>query len=303
MAWFESLYLAGSFDASVSGRAAAWLLIAPVVLFAMLEGFLPRPAGVPPVGGRRHLVNFGLGLSGLAVQMLFPLGSVTAALLAQRLGWGLAAWGAQGWQRVIVCLAAVPAAVAAHSFALYWLHRAMHAVPLLWRVHRVHHADRALDLSTAFRHHPLEAIVTLPVRLGVVLALGLPVWAALAADGVMLAGSLLKHMDARLPPGIDRALGLVLATPRLHRLHHSVYPAETDSNFGNTLIVWDRLFGTLRLPSGALDEASPGRIGLGAAHDAIADSLPLQLLLPLREPPARLGCDELHWENTPNSGL
>lgn len=135
----------------------------------------------------------------------------------------------------------------------------MHAVPVLWRIHRVHHTDPVLDISTGLRHHPLEHLVGAPVALAVVALLGLPLWAALLTDAVLLAGALLKHLDGDLPAPVERWAALLLATPTVHRLHHSAAVAETDSSFGNLVIVWDRLFGTFRDPAlGNSDLGGPG---------------------------------------------
>lgn len=254
---------------------ALYIYCGLVVAFAVLELALPDRTRARAQAGRRNLTNFALGIFGVALLGLFPVGTLATALLAQERQWGL--FNHLAAHPAILVLAAI----AAQTFVLYWTHRAFHAVKPLWRVHRVHHADPALDLSTALRHHPLETLLSAPLHYGVVLALGLPIWAALLTDFVLFAGSLFKHLDIGLPRPLTRALGLVLATPDLHRYHHSEQVAETDSNFGNTLIVWDRLFGTFHPSS----PAGPARLGLGQAHDRVADRLAWQLGLPLRDPP------------------
>lgn len=248
-----------------------------IVIFAVVEIALPGREAERATGGKRNITNFALGLLGSALLALFPVGTLATALIASENGLGLFNNVTAHPAMVIV------SAIAGQTFVLYWLHRAMHAFSPLWRIHRVHHADRTLDLSTGLRHHPAEVLLTAPFHYGVVLALGLPVWAALLTDFALFAGALFKHLDITLPRPLDRALGTVFATPGLHRYHHSEKVSETDSNFGNLVIVWDRLFGTLHpsLPEG------PDRIGLGDAHDGVADGFGWQLSLPLRDPPEK----------------
>ncbi|WAT18978.1 sterol desaturase family protein [Aurantiacibacter sp. MUD11] len=248
-----------------------------VVAFAMVELALPDRQRGRAVAGKRNVVNFALGLIGMGLLGLFPVGTLASALLAREEQWGL--FNHVDAHPVLVLLAAI----ATQTFVLYWIHRATHAFRPLWRIHRVHHADTTLDLSTGLRHHPVEVLLTAPFHYAVVIALGLPVWAALLTDFLMFAGSLFKHLDIALPRRLERALGTIFATPALHRYHHSEKVAETDSNFGNLVIIWDRLFGTYHAPQ----PQGPARIGLGTEHDGVADRLGWQLRLPLQDPPRK----------------
>lgn len=278
----------GAWDALgafLSGQALP-VYIALLVLFAALELLLPagqanRPGQNAVQGMRsssgRYLVNFGLPIIGMVLFAALPLGSAGTALLAREHGWGL--FNLIDMPAPLVLLAALTV----RTLAMYWLHRIMHAVPVLWRVHRVHHTDPVLDVSTGLRHHPLEQLLGAPVALAVVVALGLPLWAALLTDAVLLAGALLKHLDGDLPKPVERWAALVLATPTVHRLHHSAAVAETDSNFGNLVIVWDRLFGTFRDPA----QGNPARLGLGDRFDPGAHDLWQQLQVGLRDPQAK----------------
>lgn len=259
------------------GAEALFIYCGLVVLFAVVELALPDRQRGRAQAGRRNLTNFALGIIGIALLALFPVGTLATALLAQEQQIGL--FNHVAAHPALVLLAAI----AAQTFTFYWIHRLFHAVKPLWRIHRVHHSDTTLDLSTALRHHPLETLLTAPLHYGVVLALGLPVWAALLTDFALFAGSLFKHLDIGLPRPLARALGLVLATPELHRYHHSERVAETDSNFGNTLIVWDRLFGTFH----KAESTGPDRIGLGIEHDLVADHLGWQLAMPATDPPKK----------------
>lgn len=266
--------LAGEGLADFLSEQALPVYVALLVLFAGLELALGagKPRSAPP--SRRYLVNFGLPIISMLLVALLPLGTAGAALLARDHGWGLFNTIATSAPLVLL------AGLAARTLAAYWVHRLMHAVPVLWRIHRVHHTDPVLDVSTGLRHHPFELLISAPVGLAVVIALGLPLWATLLADFVLLAGSLFKHLDGDLPQPVERWAGLVLATPANHRLHHSTAVAQTDSNFGNLVIVWDRLFGTYLDPA----RNSPARLGLGDRFDPGAHDLWQQLRVGLVDP-------------------
>ncbi len=246
-----------------------------IAVFILLELALAKPAGPRPGSGKRQIVNFALLFMGFGLLALFPLGTAAASLLASERGWGL--FNSFDAHPVIM----LAAAILVHTFLAYWMHRLMHSVPAFWRLHRVHHSDPSPDLSTGVRHHPLELLMAAPVYYAGVIALGLPVWAALLAHFILLAGALLKHLDGSLPNRVERILRPVIATPCVHRVHHSSRPVETDSNFGNLLIVWDRVFGTYTEPR----PEGPRRTGLGDEHDAISGSLAWQLRLAVNEPP------------------
>jgi sterol desaturase/sphingolipid hydroxylase (fatty acid hydroxylase superfamily) len=134
-------------------------------------------------------------------------------------------------------------------------------VPLLWRLHRMHHADLDIDVSTGLRFHPIEILISMLIKIAVVIALGVPPVAVFAFELVLNATSLFNHANVRMPAWLDRAVRLVVVTPDMHRVHHSILARETDSNFGFNLPWWDRLFGTYR--------AAPQ-----AGHDGMTIGLP-----------------------------
>jgi sterol desaturase/sphingolipid hydroxylase (fatty acid hydroxylase superfamily) len=176
----------------------------------------------------------------LVVRLLFPVAAVGMAFLAQTKGWGLLnvlplpAWFA------------LPVAVLLLDLTIYGQHVAFHAAPLLWRLHRMHHADLEFDVTTGLRFHPGEIVLSMVIKLAAVLVLGAPPLAVLVFDVLLNATSMFNHGNVRLPPRLDRALRLVVVTPEMHRVHHSTDRQETDSNFGFNLPWWDRLFGTYR---------------------------------------------------------
>lgn len=173
-----------------------------------------------------------------------------------------AAWGAEDWGLIpaLGAEAGVAAAlgVAALDASFYLWHRAMHAAPVLWRLHRVHHSDPDLDVTTALRFHPGEVILSLALRLAQMMLLGVSTQTFLLYGAAFQASVLFHHSNLRLPRRLDRALSWAFVTPRLHGVHHSRVPAETDSNFGVLTSLWDRAAGTLRR---AADDRSL-RIGL-----------------------------------------
>jgi sterol desaturase/sphingolipid hydroxylase (fatty acid hydroxylase superfamily) len=247
--------------AGVLGLMAVWELLAP-----------RRRLTVAKPG--RWLSNLGLViLDTLVVRLLVPLGAVGMALAAREHGWGLLnSVALPGWLAVVL-------AVVALDFVIYLQHVLFHAVPLLWRLHLVHHADLDFDVSTGVRFHPLEILISLGIKLGAVAALGTPPVAVLIFEVLLNATSMFSHGNVRLPGWLDPLLRLVLVTPDMHRVHHSVNPRETNSNFGFNLPWWDYLLGTYRSQPAAGHEAMT--IGLDQFRsERVADRLPGMLALP-----------------------
>jgi sterol desaturase/sphingolipid hydroxylase (fatty acid hydroxylase superfamily) len=177
-------------------------------------------------------------LDTLLVRLAFPVVAVGLAVIARENGWGLLnQMSIPGW---IV----FPAAVLALDLAIYLQHVLFHAVPALWRLHRMHHADLEFDVTTGLRFHPLEILLSMVVKLGVVMALGPPAFAVLIFEVLLNASSLFNHSNIRLPLRIDAVLRLFIVTPDMHRVHHSIHPSETNSNFGFNVPWWDRILGT-----------------------------------------------------------
>jgi sterol desaturase/sphingolipid hydroxylase (fatty acid hydroxylase superfamily) len=215
-------------------------LVGWLILLALAELiWAPRSEPMDPSSDHRLVTNFGLWMMVLFVGGLLPLAKVASSSLGQSMDFGVARQITMPW------LAAFALTLVADSLAFYWAHRLMHATPLLWRVHRVHHADGAVDVSTSLRNHPLELIVTMPVAAGVILAVGSPVSVVVAVQTVQVAATLWQHAAIALPRSLDRTLAWVFVTPRLHRLHHSPDRSLHDSNYGELFSLWDRMFGTL----------------------------------------------------------
>jgi sterol desaturase/sphingolipid hydroxylase (fatty acid hydroxylase superfamily) len=170
------------------------------------------------------------------MRVLLPLMAVDLASVASERGWGLFN---------LVDLGYIPAMILAIlllDLVVYWQHRIFHAIPWLWRLHRVHHTDRDFDTTTALRFHPVEIVLSMLLKMAVVLLLGVPVLAVILFEVILNGMALFNHANLRLPQRLDGALRSVLVTPDMHRIHHSVRREEYDRNFGFNLSVWDRLF-------------------------------------------------------------
>lgn len=254
------------------------------LLMALWETLAPRR---PRLLGRllRWPNNLGLVLlDTLAVRLLFPLAGVGMAFVAQSHGWGL--FNIVGMPVLI----AAPVAVVLLDLTIYGQHVAFHAVPALWRLHRMHHADLEFDVTTGLRFHPIEILLSMALKLAAVVVLGAPPLAVLAFEIMLNATAQFNHGNVRLPPGWDRRLRLVVVTPDMHRVHHSVERRETDSNFGFNLPWWDRLFGTYRAQP-ALGHTLM-TIGIDRFRDPRELWLHRMLLQPFRrDPPVAVGTD------------
>jgi sterol desaturase/sphingolipid hydroxylase (fatty acid hydroxylase superfamily) len=176
----------------------------------------------------------------LLVRLSFPIVAVGLALMAESNSWGLFnIIETPDWLAFIVAILAL-------DLAIYLQHVMFHAVPALWRLHRMHHADLEFDVTTGLRFHPVEILLSMGIKLAVVAALGPPAVAVLVFEVLLNTTAMFNHSNIRIPAGIDRLLRLIVVTPDMHRVHHSIHPSETNSNFGFNLPWWDRLLGTYR---------------------------------------------------------
>jgi sterol desaturase/sphingolipid hydroxylase (fatty acid hydroxylase superfamily) len=259
---YEPLIRLGAF-AAIFMAMALWELLAPRRRQAI--GRLRRWPG-----------NLGIVvLNTLLVRLAFPTAAVGVALLAESRGWGLfPVLNAPPWLAVV-------AAVILLDLAIYLQHVLFHAVPVLWRLHRMHHADLEFDVTTGARFHPIEILLSMGIKLGVVAALGAPAAAVLIFEVLLNATSMFNHGNVRLPARLDRVLRWLVVTPDMHRVHHSVVPRETNSNFGFNLPWWDRLLGTYRPQPVAGHEGMT--IGIEQFRDPRELRLDRMLLQPFRD--------------------
>ena len=185
--------------------------------------------------------NLGLVfLNTLILRLLFPAAATGIAVLAQQRGWGLFnSFAAPLPLATLISIVMLDGII-------YLQHVMLHAVPVLWRLHRVHHADPEYDVTTGTRFHPLEIVLSMLIKFAAIILLGAPVVSVVVFEVILNATAMFNHGNIKLPGNIDRALRLLVVTPDMHRVHHSVENDETNSNFGFSLSWWDRLFGTYR---------------------------------------------------------
>ena len=258
------------------------IFIAVFGLIAIYEAVAPRR---PRMISRRIRWPNNLAiplLNTLLVRTLFPATAVGMAILAEERGWGLFHFVAP-----LPAWLVVMAAVVLLDLAIYLQHVLVHAVPLLWRLHRMHHADLDVDVTTGARFHPIEIVLSMILKFGVIVALGAPPLAVLVFEVLLSAGSLFNHANLRLSPRADGVLRWLVVTPDMHRVHHSVEPMETNSNFGFTLPWWDRLCGTYRAqPAAGHEGMILGLAQFRTPNDLRLDRLLLQPFLDDAAPPA-----------------
>lgn len=220
----------------------------PIIRLAVLIGTLGLVVGWEVLAPRRPLrqarrrrwpVNIGIVLIDTALlRLALPATVVGLALVAQERGWGLLHLLAlPDWLAMVLTLVLL-------DLAIYGQHVATHAVPLLWRLHRVHHTDLDMDVTTGVRFHPFEILLSMLYKGIVVMSLGAEPVGVLIFEVLLNGSSLFSHGNLRLPGQLDRAVRIVWVTPDMHRVHHSVLRRETDSNYGTCLTLWDRLFRT-----------------------------------------------------------
>jgi len=248
----------------------------------VLLGFLQWRFGLRHDGrpAQRQAVNLGLVLiDTLALRLVFPVLAVAWAVTIHAADQGLLGLvDGPIWLEIVL-------AVLVLDLAIYWQHRLMHAIPLLWRLHRVHHCDTAFDLTTGVRFHPLEILLSMAIKFAVIAALGAHPLAVLIFELALSLGALWTHTDIALPRKLDRSLRRLFVTPSMHRIHHSTWRQETDSNYGFHLSVWDRLFRSYTADPREPENKMP--IGLQAFRETRDQTLTALLLNPFRGTEAR----------------
>ncbi len=268
---------------SILAHAPALRLAVFLVILALVAGWemiIPRRRRVL-TRTRRWPQNLGFSVvNTLSLRLFLPGAAIGLATLADVKGWGLFhSVALPFWLAVVLSLLLL-------DLTIYLQHVMFHALPLLWRVHRVHHTDMDFDVTTALRFHPVEILLSMLIKLAVIALLGAPALAVLVFEIILNATAMFNHANASLPAGIERIARLVVVTPDFHRVHHSVLTAETNSNFGFNAPWWDRLFGTYRAqPAAGHDHM---RIGLEDFRDPAQERLDRLLTQPLIRPTQNL---------------
>ncbi|MGC1575443.1 MAG: sterol desaturase family protein [Beijerinckiaceae bacterium] len=247
------------------------------VLIAMTAWEVWAPRRPQRIGrARRWPGNLGVVvLDTIILRIIFPTAAVGMALIAKAHGFGL--FNAVELPRLVAILASVILL----DLAIYLQHVLFHAVPVLWRLHRMHHADLEFDVTTGVRFHPFEILLSMVIKLVAVAALGAPALAVLVFEVLLNATSMFNHGNVRLPAALDRVMRWIIVTPEMHRVHHSIAPRETNSNFGFNLPWWDRWFGTYRAEPAAGHENMT--IGIEQFRDPRELRLDRMLAQPFRE--------------------
>jgi sterol desaturase/sphingolipid hydroxylase (fatty acid hydroxylase superfamily) len=259
-----------------------WLAAEPIIRFGCFSGVLLLTALAELALPRRRLTcrrgtrwasNLGLALlNTLLIRAVLPVGAVGVAIAAETQHWGLLnTFPVPAWLAVLLAFLAL-------DFIIYLQHVLFHAVPALWRLHMVHHADHDIDFSTGLRFHPLEMLLSMGLKCAAVVLLGLPALSVLLFEVVLNASSVYSHGNVWLPGWLDRLLRMALVTPDMHRIHHSARADETNSNFGFNFAWWDHLLGTYRAQP--RDGHEKMAIGLQQFPDERVERLPEMLALP-----------------------
>lgn len=250
------------------------IFIGLLLLLAAAEALAPRRKLSCSRTGRWR-VNLSLvAIDSLLLRIVFPAAAVGWAASVHAQGWGLAPLLA------LPEVAVIALAVVMLDLSIYWQHRLMHAVPLLWRLHRVHHSDLDFDVTTGVRFHPVEILLSMLWKMLMIAALGADPLAVMVFELLLSATSLWEHANLRLPSRLDSLLRWITVTPDMHRIHHSVHRVETDSNFGFNLALWDRLFGSYTQQP--RDGQQGMTIGLPAFREAPQQGLGALLMQPLQ---------------------
>ncbi len=256
-------------------RLGAFLGVFAIV--ALWEALAPRRRAAFT---RRDRWPHNLGLlvlDGMVLRLVAPGAAIAVAIAGEAHGWGLVnALALPAWL-------AVPLAIVLLDLAVYFQHVTFHAVPALWRLHRVHHTDLDFDVTTGTRFHPVEILISTLIKMAAVAAIGAPAVAVLVFEVLLNATAMFNHANGRLPVAVDRWVRLVVVTPDMHRVHHSIAYNETNSNFGFNLLWWDRLFGTYRAQPAAGHEAMT--IGVDAFRSRADLRLDRLLVQPFRDTP------------------
>ncbi len=243
----------------------------------------------------RWINNMGLVFfNSLVLRLLFPAAATGVAVFAQIHGWGLLNY----YQ--LPSILAIIMSVIALDFIIYLQHVMVHAVPALWRLHRVHHADLDYDVTTGARFHTLEIILSMLIKFAVILVLGPPVLAVVLFEVILNALAMFNHANVGLPKSLDNWLRWLIVTPDMHRVHHSVEDDETNSNFGFNLTWWDRLFGTYR------SQPRKGQLGMTIGIHTFRDIkqtnwISGMLTLPFKGKVSEYAINTRHWKSQENA--
>jgi sterol desaturase/sphingolipid hydroxylase (fatty acid hydroxylase superfamily) len=251
------------------------IFLSALILFSALEALFPRRLRKLP-RQERWLTHLGITIiDSLAIRLLGPLTAIAVAIWASSKGIGIFnVLDLPFWLEIVLAFVLL-------DFAIYLQHVISHRVPLFWRFHKVHHTDRDLDASSAVRFHPVEILLSMLYKCGLVLLIGPAALAVLIFEIVLNASAIFNHANLKLPLGLDKSLRAVIVTPDMHRVHHSVIEGETNSNYGFNFSIWDKLCGTYK------DQPKAGHESMTIGLSEHQSSAPAKLLWSLKLPFAK----------------
>lgn len=225
--------------------------------------------------GKRWFTNFVLTVIAIVAMMALPFSFISSAKYAEDKSWGLLNQFEIHWIALLVI------ALLVRAFISFFTHYLAHKIPFAWRIHRVHHMDTEMDVSTNVRFHPFEFFFNTLIGVPIILLFGLPVWALMFYELLDVVVTLVSHANLSFPKPIEKTLRYVIVTPDLHRIHHSSYQPETDSNFGAVFPIWDMIFRTYRTQTKS--EAKQMSLGLEEVRDERKDSILWLLISPFKK--------------------
>ena len=238
------------------GRMALTLSLSLFVTLAVLEAIFPRKRRTMPRLKRWTTNILFIIIGSVATRLMGPIVALGAAGFAVHQGIGLFNWISLPMWLEFVC------ALVLLDLALYFQHVISHKVPVFWAIHKVHHADRDIDVTTALRFHPLELVLSMLYKCVVVILIGPSVFVVFIFTIILNLCAMFNHSNLGLPLWLDRILRLILVTPDMHRVHHSAVRGETNSNYGFSIAMWDRIFGTyIAQPAAGHDGVTIGLMG------------------------------------------
>ena len=215
-----------------------YLFVGVFVLVAAWERLRPRRRQAYPLMHRWFVNGTLLVLNTATIRLLLPASAVLASVFAEQRAWGLLnIVDMPLWFDLLLSVVIL-------DLFRYWVHRALHQVPVLWRLHRIHHADPDYDLTTGLRFHPLEALLSGAVGLCLVVMLGAAPVAVLVSEAIAIVNGFFAHGNAGMSDRLDRCLRTLIVTPDMHRVHHSTDIVESNRNYSSVFSIWDRLFGS-----------------------------------------------------------
>jgi len=251
------------------------IFVGLLLVFGIMELALPRRT-LKPIKTKRWITNLSIILiDSVLIKLLFKTAAIGVSLWASVNGYGLFnIIAAPYWLAFAVSFVVL-------DFSIWFTHVASHKIPILWKIHRMHHSDVDIDASTGIRFHPIEIVLSMCWKFLVVLLLGAPVLSVLIFEIVLNGGALFNHSNTKIPLKLDRILRWIIVTPDMHRVHHSIHPREHNTNYGFNLSIWDKLFSTY---TDQPEEGHEGMtIGLANWQDEKPARLDWTLLVPFRK--------------------